>query len=627
MSASTSTFTSSIEITIDDVVIRRVNYLRISQRFEGHHSFEISVSPSMLTGQSSRLRDLADTLVGERCSIRLSQTRAGAATQTQLFVGGVSAIRLVKGQSQTDTYIISGLSLTMFLEAGKHTQSFIDKTIADIVNASIGSSSRVSCSPTYTAPIPYITQYDEDRFHFLQRLAETYGEWFYYDGEKVIFGKNARVSSPTIALTNDSNLFDLEYGLRVLPFKFKASYVSYETYQRFDADSSAEQVAGLSSYSQLALDKSNRIYGDDINDLTFTSPYSAESELKTAVKLQKSERTTKLAVLSGRTPEMELKIGGLISVREPIYADGRIRETVDYGTFVVTQLNHSIDSRGVYQAYFQAIPQDTDFAPVSYNIIPRLASPQTARVKEINDPLKLGRVKVRFWWQGGRAHEEVTTPWIRVSSMMTSHSKSYFIPEIDDIVMIGFEYGNPDLPYVIGSLYAKDGGIQEPGNELFTSDNHLKGIITRGDNHIIIDDTDGKEKISIYNKDKKNKIELSLDGTHISITSNGDINLTAGGDIKMKAKNIKMEAETDWKVKADHAVIETQSGDIEFISGKDLLETAMVNVKIGATAELSATGTIIKIEADATAEIKANAKLDIDGGAMATLKGGMVMIN
>ncbi len=573
----------------------------------------------MLTGQTNRLRDLADNLVGERCTITLSQTRAGASSQTHLFVGGVSSIRLIKGQSQTNTYLISGLSLTMFLDAGKHTQSFTNKTLADIVNNSLGSSSRLACSPTYTAPIPYVTQYEEDKFHFLQRLAETYGEWFFYDGEKVIFGKAARTSSPTITLTNDSNLFDLEYSLRVLPFKFKTSYISYETYQRFDADSSAEQVAGLGSYSQLVLDKSNRIYGDDLNDLSFNTPYTNESELKTTVKLQKSERTTNLAVLSGRTPEMELKIGGLIAVREPIYTDGKTKETTDYGTFVVTRLNHSLDSRNVYQAFFEAVPQDTDFAPVSYNIIRRQASPQTARVKEINDPLKLGRVKVRFWWQGSRASEEVTTPWIRVSSMMTSHSKSYFIPEIDDIVMVGFEYGNPDLPYVIGSLYAKDGGMQEPGEKLFTPDNHLKGIITRGDNHIIIDDTDGKEKILIYNKDKKNKIELSLDGTHITIKSEGNINIEASGDINMKAKNIKMEAEKDLKANADYAVVETLSGDIELVAGKDLLASAMEKAILSAAVELSASAATVKIEADAMLELK--------GATMAKLEGGMVMIN
>ena len=132
----TSTFTSSLEITVNGVTITRVNYLRINQRFESHHSFEISVSPAMLAGQTDRLRNIADTMVGQRITINLSQSREGQATQNNLFVGVVMAVRLIKGQSQTSGYLITGSGISMFLSVGPGTRSFTDKTLSDIITPS-----------------------------------------------------------------------------------------------------------------------------------------------------------------------------------------------------------------------------------------------------------------------------------------------------------------------------------------------------------------------------------------------------------------------------------------------------------------------------------------------------------
>ncbi len=620
MPASTTTFKPTIEISIAKVTIQKVNYLRVNQRFEGHHSFEISVAPSMLVGQSDRLQNLAETLVGEPVYISLSQTREGAASQKMVFLGTLSSISLIKGQSQSTNYLLSGTGLTTFLEIGKNTRSFTDQTLSDIVkNVTDG----CNCSPTYTQPIPYVTQYEEDNFHFLQRLAENYGEWMFYNGEELIFGKPSR-SNPPVALAYGVNLFDMDYRLRTVPMNMKAQYYNYEESKLYIAPASAEAVSGLQTYDKMMYDKSENLFKDDLVELGFQG-YKSESDLKRMVKLKKGERSNSLAVLSGSTPEMEIKVGGLIKVKEDIYAvtdskQGSTRQdTIDYGTFVVTSINHSL-SGGIYRNFFEAIPHDTDFPPVDYRIIAPQAKPQVATIADIDDPMKLGRVKVHFTWH--QNHAVPNTPWVRVLNTMSQDSSSYFIPELKSLVMVDFEFGNPDLPFVVGAAYHHNNKPEE----LFTPDNHLKGIITRGKNHIIIDDTEGKEKILIYNKDKKNKIELSLDGTHISIKSEGNINIDAGGDISMSASNIKMNAKTDWKVKADHAVIETQAGDIELIAGKDL-NVSGVNATIVAIAEMKISGTIVEIEADVSAKFKASATLDIDGGAMATLKGAMVMIN
>ena len=473
-------------------------------------------------------------------------------------------------------------------------------------------------SPAYATPIPYITQYEEDNFHFLQRLAETYGEWMYYDGNKLIFGKAGRASTAPIELSYGVNIFDLEYDITTKPMNQEFRYYDYETEETYKSPSSSATIGGLGTSAQIGYSKAEKLYKDALIDLSFQG-IQKESDLKQLVKLKKGEKTTRLAVLHGTTLDMDIKIGGIIKVKENIYAatdasvGAIIQDTVDYGALVVTRISHSLDARGVYKNYIIAIPQDTDFAPVDYQVMAPQAKPQPALVVDTEDDKKIGRIKVNFFWQDGE-----TTPWIRVANTMSATSRSYFIPEVGDTVFVDFEFCNPDLPFVVGAMYTGKTESLKPG-ALVSKDNNTKGIITKGGNHIIINDESGKESISIYNKDKENSIELSLDGTHITIKSTGDINLQATGDITMKAKNIMMTAEKDAKTKAQHAVMETTGGDVELIAGKELMLSAMTNTTLSATAELKASGAMVKVSADAS--------LDLESSGVASLKGTLVKIN
>lgn len=610
----TSTFTASVEIKINGETIRRVNHVRIGQRFESHHDFEISVSPDMLGNRSVILKNVADKFVGKSAAITLKQGREGSPEQTQIFSGIVTSVRLVKGQSQASTFLISGLSPTIQLAAGVTTRSFTEKSLADIVSQVLTPFSfPTSVSPANSTPIPYITQYEEDNFHFLQRLAEEFGEWMFYDGRSLIFGKSVRETSPTVALTHGTNLFDMEYGLRVTPLNFKASYFDYEAFKQFVSNSSAEQVEGLSSFSQMTLDRSGEVFADELVNINFTN-HPNENSLKRAVKLKKSEQANKLAVFTGRTPEMEMKIGGLVTITEPVFVDGVRTDTIDYGTFVVTRLNHFLDARGVYQANFEAIPQDSDFPPVDYRIVSPFAKTHIAVVRDTNDPLKLGRVKVQFGWQPTGE----STPFIRVSSMMTGRSKSYFIPELQDMVMVDFEFGNPDLPFVSGSMYTNDDGPRKPGDQLFQPDDNIKGFITKGGNHIIIDDTEGKEKIHIFNKENKNEIELSMEGnSHINIKSKGSVNISAGS-ISLNASKININASEDLVLHGE----KTFKG-----SSKETIDVKSKGFKVATDADIELEGLNVKIKAKANASVEATANLDLKGGAIANLKGGVVNIN
>jgi uncharacterized protein involved in type VI secretion and phage assembly len=65
-------------------------------------------------------------------------------------------------------------------------------------------------------------------------------------------------------------------------------------------------------------------------------------------------------------------------------------------------------------------------------------------------PDELGRVRVRINWLGG----ENRSYWAPVATLMSGRGRgSWFMPEIGDDVLLAFDQGNPELPYIIGHLW------------------------------------------------------------------------------------------------------------------------------------------------------------------------------
>ena len=67
---------------------------------------------------------------------------------------------------------------------------------------------------------------------------------------------------------------------------------------------------------------------------------------------------------------------------------------------------------------------------------------------------------------------ESATPWIRmVTPMATSGGGMFFKPEVGDEVMVDYEGGNIDRPYVTGTLYSKNVHAPQEGDRVIVSKN------------------------------------------------------------------------------------------------------------------------------------------------------------
>lgn len=183
------------------------------------------------------------------------------------------------------------------------------------------------------------------------------------------------------------------------------------------------------------------------------------------------------------------------------------------------------------------------------------------------DPEGLGRVKVKI----PRISGEDESNWARVVSFMAGKERgTFFLPEVDDEVLVAFEYGNINIPYIVGSLW---NGKDKPPVTNDDGKNNIRIIKSRSGHIIRLDDTDGKEKIEIVDKSKNNKIIIDTKDKKISIKSDKDIEISApNGKVTIEAKDIEAKS--------------TASAKVEASSGMDLKASGTMNIK-GATVNIN----------------------------------------
>jgi uncharacterized protein involved in type VI secretion and phage assembly len=206
------------------------------------------------------------------------------------------------------------------------------------------------------------------------------------------------------------------------------------------------------------------------------------------------------------------------------------------------------------------------------------------------DPDKMYRVKVKFPWLS----DSDESTWARISTPMAGGGRGhYFLPEVDDEVLVGFEHGDVRFPYVVGSLW--NGQDAPPANN-GDGQNNIRVIHSRSGHLVRLDDTNGDEKIEIIDKTGGNSITIK--------SSDNSIAIVCTGRMKLQANGIDITSESDLNIQAN-TTLDMQSQGPMTISGSST----------------------VGIQADATMTIQADATMTVQADAVMTIQGAMVNIN
>lgn len=173
-----------------------------------------------------------------------------------------------------------------------------------------------------------------------------------------------------------------------------------------------------------------------------------------------------------------------------------------------------------------------------------------------NDDEGMGRVKVRLPWLG-----DIESDWARIAVPMAGNDRGvYFLPEVDDEVLVAFEHGDPRFPYVIGALW---NGKDAPPATNDDGKNNVRLIKSRSGHVIRLNDEDGKETVEIVDKSGKNSLVFDTAKNTITLTSDKDIVLSAAqGTIKLDAQKIEIKSSASAKVEAGASMDLKASGTL-----------------------------------------------------------------
>ena len=241
-------------------------------------------------------------------------------------------------------------------------------------------------------------------------------------------------------------------------------------------------------------------------------------------------------------------------------------------------------------------------------------------VKNYDDKFP-GRVCVNLHTRDADANE---LKWARIA--MPSGGTEwghYFLPEIGDQVLVTFEEGIVDRPYVIGC-------IQKSSNKFLSKskdkNNQHKRIVTRHGSTIEFEDVpddnggdgDGsKDKIRIYTADEAHSVVLDNDKKLIEIkdsdnnaqirmkTENGDILINAGKKVTIKAgetitmvlngDNGKITIKCqDFAIDATGKITQEATGKMS-LSGSQFTADTQGAMKLNASGLTQISGSTIKI--------------------------------
>ncbi|MFH8472078.1 VgrG-related protein [Streptomyces sp. NPDC018000] len=631
-----------------------------------------------------RFRD-PDRVLLEQTGLKIGSearllARAGGDTAPKpLLKGVVTALEVELDETGTFT-VVRGLDESHRLFRGRRVASYQNMTLADICARVAQRAGLKPGTVDVAGPVlEHIAQPNVTDWEFVRDLAEEAGAQAYVlDGQLHITRPAEASGAPDGSARADRNPLVLEMGSNLLRCRAGVScaeQVSEVEVRGWDVTTKQPLVgrapAGKSATLELGVSAAevSAPFGEARFVVTDTA-YGAQAQVDQAAKAL-AER------IAGSFAELEAVIRGNPEVRAGSAVALNAVGAPFEGRYTVTSSRHVFDPVRGYETWLTVSGQQerslfglTGGGPgaggsgAGPSGGSRCVGLVSGTVTDTHDPEGSGRVKVRFPWLS----DEYASDWARTAQSGGTSGGEAFIPEVGDEVLVGFEHGHLDRPYVLAGLYnGKDrpsqgsgGGSGNGGNGNGGSGNggsggggagaggaagaeagavtgvpapstsasapggglvdpttgavNRRSVASRGGNQLeLLDGAGGPQGVRLLTGDGKLKIDLDSRGTVIVINSDGSVNI---------------EAKQQVSIKAAHGVaLDGGQGALE-LSGESVTLTSRGGVRVdGGNGEVKlSTGGTVDVRG-AQVAVNGTQRTDIKGGSSLAINAPLVRIN
>ncbi|TCO50573.1 phage protein D [Kribbella antiqua] len=256
------------------------------------------------------------------------------------------------------------------------------------------------------------------------------------------------------------------------------------------------------------------------------------------------------------------------------------------GKYTLSRVRHVFDNDSGYTTHIAVTGQQ------DRSMLGLASSGSTARqgiatgiVTDVNDPQKLGRVKVRLPWM----RDDFGTTWSRVLQAGAGADRgSMLLPEVNDEVLVAFEHGDISAPFVLGGLYSarnKPYGGQTPSVDSGSGAVNRRAFVGRTGHSLELLESQQKNGIWLHTGD--GKLSLAMDGTQAPV-----ITVHSDGKVVVEAK--------------EGVDIDAGSGGVKITGGQNIELTAKTGISLdGGGGDVQVKGVNVDLNGQATCSIQA----------------------
>lgn len=462
--------------------------------------------------------------------LKVSVVTVSGKARELLFSGEVTALELDRDGTGSFT-VVRAYSKAHRLQRGRKVVAYRNMTAAAIVRK-VAAGAGLACGKVEAAPVTYdqLSQANVSDWDFLQFLAGESGAQVQVDDNGLLqFTKPQKASAaPAPSTSATRNPMVLEYGRNLLALR--ASLSAADGAQQVEVRgwdvttkrplvapkasvNSETVVPGLSPAFAARFGKSKLTVTD--------TPYRTHAETKAVADATAAQ-------VSAGFAELEAVVEGNPKLRagKPV-ALGNVGQAFS-GKYTATAVRHVLEPHGGYRTtvWVSASPDRSltglvtgANAPSRGPRMPGLAIGVVTDVHE-EGGAQTGAVRLKFPW----LDDTYVTDWVRTVQWGGNGGGGVFSPEVNDEVLVGFEQGLLDSPYVIGGLY---NGVDKPSPhdakvpliDETTGKVNRRSIVSRSGHRMELLDTrapgrsgvrltTANERLEVFLDDRRDRIEL-----------------------------------------------------------------------------------------------------------------------